>query len=426
MTIFGWRVIGFDGFKTPGEFALFDRATRSAITGDAFWGVPAGALQLDARREARRPGARGALGAQAARAAGVEHLLVGDGMPIYHRASEALLAMLDARRDVLTRRVNLDELEFRVEDGPGAVYGFGRGSRLADRRASGWATRSARSSAARCIARLTGTRAKKKCSSCGRARRRCARRRAIRAAARRRGRVSDRRRGRSQIWNDSDAPCTVLMFANIDAGDVCVYPDSKKLLVESIGHDRAQRTPTRLLRRRSIMRARARGARGRLRARACRAARRRKRAAPKLPRPAHTVVVIEENKTLAQIVGSARCAVSHDGRAQRRALHARATASSTRASRTTSRSSPADQHERRSLPGHRHSRGRAESRQRVARKRTTRSPPTPKRCRRRASSAAAAGTYGAEARAVDALHQHPAVAAPPARRSDVVRRTRRR
>jgi len=30
-------VIGFDGFKTPGEFALFHRPSRTAITGDAFW-----------------------------------------------------------------------------------------------------------------------------------------------------------------------------------------------------------------------------------------------------------------------------------------------------------------------------------------------------------------------------------------------------
>ena len=44
--VFGWRVIGFDGLKTAGEFALFHRASRSAITGDALWGVPAGAVRL--------------------------------------------------------------------------------------------------------------------------------------------------------------------------------------------------------------------------------------------------------------------------------------------------------------------------------------------------------------------------------------------
>jgi glyoxylase-like metal-dependent hydrolase (beta-lactamase superfamily II) len=44
--VYGWRVVGLDGFKTAGEFALFDTTSRSAITGDAFWGVPAGALRL--------------------------------------------------------------------------------------------------------------------------------------------------------------------------------------------------------------------------------------------------------------------------------------------------------------------------------------------------------------------------------------------
>ena len=42
-------------------------------------------------------------------------------------------------------------------------------------------------------------------------------------------------RGAHRISNESDAPCLVLMFANIDAGDVCHYPDSRKLLVETTG-----------------------------------------------------------------------------------------------------------------------------------------------------------------------------------------------
>ncbi len=42
-------------------------------------------------------------------------------------------------------------------------------------------------------------------------------------------------RGAHRISNEGDTSCVVLMFANIDAGDVCHYPDSRKLLVEKTG-----------------------------------------------------------------------------------------------------------------------------------------------------------------------------------------------
>jgi methionine-rich copper-binding protein CopC len=102
----GWRVVMFDGFKTPGEFALV--RGRVAITGDAFWGVPAGALRLMPDEKLADP-AQAALSARRLLEANVQHLLVGDGMPVYHRAFDALAAMLDARPGVFVRRVNIDE-----------------------------------------------------------------------------------------------------------------------------------------------------------------------------------------------------------------------------------------------------------------------------------------------------------------------------
>ena len=44
--MFGWTVVGLDGFKTAGEIVLYSRARRTAIVGDALWGTPAGALTL--------------------------------------------------------------------------------------------------------------------------------------------------------------------------------------------------------------------------------------------------------------------------------------------------------------------------------------------------------------------------------------------
>jgi len=102
----GWRVVMFEGFKTPGECALV--RGRVAITGDAFWGVPAGALRLMPDDKLADP-ALAALSARRLLEANVQHLLVGDGMPVYHRAFDALAAMLDSRPDLLVRRVNIDE-----------------------------------------------------------------------------------------------------------------------------------------------------------------------------------------------------------------------------------------------------------------------------------------------------------------------------
>jgi uncharacterized cupin superfamily protein len=35
--------------------------------------------------------------------------------------------------------------------------------------------------------------------------------------------------------HETDTSCTILMIANRDAGDVCFYPDTRKLLVEATG-----------------------------------------------------------------------------------------------------------------------------------------------------------------------------------------------
>ena len=42
--------------------------------------------------------------------------------------------------------------------------------------------------------------------------------------------------GAHTIVNRGSAPCTLLMVANSDPGDVCFYPSSEKLIVEKTGH----------------------------------------------------------------------------------------------------------------------------------------------------------------------------------------------
>jgi uncharacterized cupin superfamily protein len=109
--VFGWRVVRFDGMKSRGESALFRAEDRTAITGDAFWGVPAGGVTLMADDKLGDPLAA-ALSTRKLLALDVQHLLVGDGAPVYFRAWDALVTMLEAREGVFFRRVNVDELHF--------------------------------------------------------------------------------------------------------------------------------------------------------------------------------------------------------------------------------------------------------------------------------------------------------------------------
>jgi uncharacterized cupin superfamily protein/glyoxylase-like metal-dependent hydrolase (beta-lactamase superfamily II) len=233
-TLFGWMVIGFDGFKTPGEFALFHQASRSAITGDAFWGVPAGAVRLMPDEKLEDP-ARAALSARQLLALGVRHLLVGDGMPVFHRAWDALLDTLDARGGVLTRRVNLDELALVKDDVPVPYTGaFAEVGRLLGATRLGYALGVLERGEVYCpnhwhtqeeeaFVIWSGTPTLRTPQG---------------TFELRPGDViafPTGERGAHCISNEGDTPCVVLMFANTDPGDVCHYPDSRKLLVEKTG-----------------------------------------------------------------------------------------------------------------------------------------------------------------------------------------------
>jgi uncharacterized cupin superfamily protein len=227
-------VIGLDGFKTPGEFALFHRASRSAITGDAFWGVPAGAVRLMPDEKLEDP-ARAALSARQLLALGVRHLLVGDGMPIFNGAWDALLDMLDARNGVLTRRVNLDELTLASDDAPAPYTGAAAEvGRLLGATRLGYALGVLERGEVYCpnhwhtqeeeaFVVWSGTPTLRTPQG---------------TFVLRPGDViafPTGERGAHRISNEGDTSCVVLMFANIDAGDVCHYPDSRKLLVEKTG-----------------------------------------------------------------------------------------------------------------------------------------------------------------------------------------------
>lgn len=226
----GWRVVTFAGFKTPGEFALVRRGV--AITGDAFWGVPAGALRLMPDDKLADP-ERAALSSRRLLELNVQHLLVGDGMPVFHRAFEALSEMLDARAGVFARRFNLGDATFDCEEWPtpfaavftdvGRLLGAKRLGYAFGRLAPGdaycpyhWHTREEEAllvwRGRGSMRTPAGTFAVREgdlvAFPCGPA-------------------------GAHRLDNDSDEPCLVLIFANSDEGDACFYPDSQKVLVEA-------------------------------------------------------------------------------------------------------------------------------------------------------------------------------------------------
>jgi len=177
------------------------------------------------------------LSARRIRALPIDHLLVGDGAPIFGNARAAFDALITARAaDAPVEILNLAELRweqfpadpapFRAQTGEiGLILGAQRLGAAAGRIGPGeaycpshWHSReeelfivweghpllrtpagTRRLRPGDCVLFATGP------------------------------------QGAHRIDNDSDAPCTIVMIAGLDSGDVCFYPESNKLAVESTG-----------------------------------------------------------------------------------------------------------------------------------------------------------------------------------------------
>jgi uncharacterized cupin superfamily protein len=234
--VFGWTVVGLDGFKTAGEIVLYQRACRTAIVGDALWGTPAGALTLMPDAKLADPH-RAALSARALRMYTVDNLLVGDGACVFGNAHAVIGAMLDARNDVFVNRVNVfDELLYAnsADDpapftakwaDPGRLIGAEKLGYGATRLARGevfcpyhWHTREEE-----LFVVLRGTPTLRTPRG---------------TFALRPGdcvAFSTDARGAHALSNDADEEALVLLVANTDPGDTCFYPDSRKFVVEATG-----------------------------------------------------------------------------------------------------------------------------------------------------------------------------------------------
>ena len=232
--VFGWTVIGLDGFKTAGEIALYEKARRTAIVGDALWGTPAGALTLMPDAKLADPD-RAVLSARALRMYTVDNVLMGDGTCVFGNAHAVLGAMIDARDGVFVNRVNLfDELPYANSPDdpvpftakwadPGRLIGAERLGYGATRLAKGevfcpyhWHTREEE-----LFVVLRGTPTL----------------RTVRGTFGLRPgdcvAFSTDARGAHALSNEAEEEALVLLIANTDPGDACFYPDSRKFVVEA-------------------------------------------------------------------------------------------------------------------------------------------------------------------------------------------------
>jgi uncharacterized cupin superfamily protein len=233
-TILGARVLQLPGVKAHGEIALWFGFLGAVLVGDGLWGEPAGSLRL-LPDDAHAGVVQAVLSVRMLRALYPRHVLVGDGAPVFNDGFTVRSACIDAR-DVYANVVNLDELQFRDDplDYPeifrtqGAEVGFLLGAtKLAyqvGRIPPGreycplhWHTREEELFVVwEGAPTLLSPRGEKRL---------------------RRGDVvafPTNIRGAHKLRNDTDQPATVLMIANSDRGDVCLYPDSDKMVVDQL------------------------------------------------------------------------------------------------------------------------------------------------------------------------------------------------
>lgn len=231
----GAIVIPLAGFKTPGEIALYFPHLATVVLGDALWGSPAGALRLMPEDKLADPHTA-ALSLRRIAELRPEHLLVGDGASIFGGATDALWKALDAREIPGLRRVNHADAQWRAWNSGPETYGceaFEVGDVIGAERLG---YRLVRIPAGNAAAPLHWHTAEEELFVvlAGRAM-------LVTQAGRTPLRTGDfiafptRAHGAHKIVNDTHEPCEILMIANVDSSDVCIYPDSKKLLVESTG-----------------------------------------------------------------------------------------------------------------------------------------------------------------------------------------------
>jgi uncharacterized cupin superfamily protein len=212
---------------------LFHAGRRAAISGDAFWGSPAGALRLMPDAKLADP-VRAVLSARRVRALPIDHLLVGDGAPIFGAAQAALAALIAARAgDAPIDVLNVADVHWRsFPNDPAPFNGsFAEIGLLLGAQRLGIAAARLAPGQSYCPLHWHTREEELFIVWDGRPTLRT-------PAATRDLRPGDcvvfptNPAGAHRISNQTDGVCTIVMISNLDAGDVCYYPDSRKLVVD--------------------------------------------------------------------------------------------------------------------------------------------------------------------------------------------------
>jgi uncharacterized cupin superfamily protein len=219
--------------KTPGEIALHLPGLRAAVIGDALIGAPAGRLSLLSDEKLENP-KRLLLELRRLWGLQLEALLLGDGQPIFEGADAILAHLLESRGGAEVNRINLTDVKFERDAAPDDRYlsedgevGLVIGARKLGYRVSKlppgkvFCPLHSHEIEEEFFFVLEGNPS-------------------IRTL---RGTVQCRPgdfiafptgpRGTHQLRNDSQEDCLVLMVGMNSPDEVCLYPDSDKILVDS-------------------------------------------------------------------------------------------------------------------------------------------------------------------------------------------------
>lgn len=231
--LLGATIMPLEGLKTAGEIALHLESRRTVVLGDALWGDPAGSLRLMPDAKLADP-STATLSLRRVAALRPEHLLLGDGACIFGDATRALWACLEARTDAYVNKIDIAEA-FRLNEhrserdqyaGTWSNVDFTIGAEklgyLVARIPPGSAFCPLHWHAAEeellvvlegapTLRTPRGSMQLKKGDFVA---------------------FPARASGAHKVLNGSDEPCEVLFVANVDANDVCYYPDSQKLVID--------------------------------------------------------------------------------------------------------------------------------------------------------------------------------------------------
>ena len=202
------------------------------ILGDSLWGDPAGSLRFMPDDKLEDP-QRAVLSMRRVRGVvRLDNILVGDGAPIYGNGRAALGRCVDARGVAAALRINLDDVPLREDVGPGIYTVFeGEIGFLLGAERLGYRVAKLEPGTSFCPMHwhtveeelfIIWSGEPTLLTPCGDVKLRKGDCIAFPI-----GEI-----GAHKLRNDGSTLASIIMISNVGGGDVCFYPDSKKLLVE--------------------------------------------------------------------------------------------------------------------------------------------------------------------------------------------------